>query len=226
MSKRKVTLHATRGKTRTSLETSASTWGELKAEIEASDEFDLDLNKMKAIERSSRHTLEHSNSALPIKDFSVVLLPMQTKSGAAVLSINLSTAGYWDLREEIKRIVDENEAAKPFFNQGRNYTNKSTSILRNLLRNWLESTTQSHASAHEPLEESQTSGLNTSKRTELSELEDIISRYNISEEDAIRIFNLSEKQIAEIFGEKITLSEYNELINDLNPYLYYNPEMI
>ena len=59
------------------------------------------------------------------------MAPVKVKSGA-----DFSTLAYWDCRRVISEIIQVNEDAPVHFNQGKNYTNKSTLQLRDLLTSW------------------------------------------------------------------------------------------
>lgn len=81
------------------IESSASTWAQLKLELRAAG---YDMSTLIATEKETRHTLEHDESTLPTGDFVLFLRPAKTKSGA-----DYSNASYSDMRAEIAQIGKE-----------------------------------------------------------------------------------------------------------------------
>ena len=96
---RKVLAFSTRGNSMTQIESSASTWSQLKSELRLAG---YDMSTLIATEKYTRHTLEHDESTLPTGDFVLFLRPAKTKSGA-----DYSNASYQDMRAEIAQIGKE-----------------------------------------------------------------------------------------------------------------------
>jgi hypothetical protein len=76
---RTITIISTQGDQRVTLDSNATTWGQLKAEI--NDEGTMSANDAKAMIRGTRESLDKSGDALPTGDFSVFLTPQKIKSG-------------------------------------------------------------------------------------------------------------------------------------------------
>lgn len=74
----KVTVISTKTNQPTVIETTATTWGELSAELTDKGLYNSD---MKAMERATRATYEHPNAVLPTSDFVLFLTPGKMKSG-------------------------------------------------------------------------------------------------------------------------------------------------
>lgn len=73
---RKITLVSTQANDRTEIESSSTTWGQLKAEVPT-----LIGNDMKATVRETRVDLVHEDAELPTGDFILFLFPEKVKSG-------------------------------------------------------------------------------------------------------------------------------------------------
>lgn len=73
-----VTVYSTKTGTIKKVQTSATTWGDLKTQLE---EADLLNSGMKAIDKTSKMTYEHAQSPLPTSDFTIFTVPVKTKSG-------------------------------------------------------------------------------------------------------------------------------------------------
>tara|TARA_R110002126_G_scaffold47605_3_gene133359 strand:+ start:8447 stop:8683 length:237 start_codon:yes stop_codon:yes gene_type:complete len=73
---RKVTVVSTQANDRQEVQTSATTWGELKGEISSMINGD-----MKVTVRETRVNLEHEDAELPAGDFTIFLFPNKVKSG-------------------------------------------------------------------------------------------------------------------------------------------------
>lgn len=76
---RTITVISTQGDARVSLESNATTWGQLKSEINA--DGCMNASDAKAMIRGVRTPLERDSDALPSGDFSVFLTPSKIKSG-------------------------------------------------------------------------------------------------------------------------------------------------
>ena len=108
------------------IDSEATTWGQLKDELE--DNHDISLSNMSAVENKNNSSLVLNEAILPEGDFVLMLTPQKTKSGAYT---------YNEARAAIKAAFEDNkEFAHAHFNQGKNYTNKSTQELNNLLDSW------------------------------------------------------------------------------------------
>lgn len=59
--------------------TSATTWGQLQAELRSTK--NLDVSNMNAKVRSSKVTLEHKDAELPTGEFTIFVTPAKVKSG-------------------------------------------------------------------------------------------------------------------------------------------------
>ncbi len=99
MSERKVTLKLTTQKDVIEHSTSARTFGELKKELPS-----VKWDGMRAVERSTKNTLDHSEALLPAGDFIVFLVPEKVKSGAEVEQIDVESAGYNELRSHASQL--------------------------------------------------------------------------------------------------------------------------
>ena len=71
---RKITVYSTQAKSSQTIETSASTWGKLKAEMS-------DVGNVRAVIRETRNSLDTPSSKLPDQDFTLFLYPQRVKSG-------------------------------------------------------------------------------------------------------------------------------------------------
>ena len=60
------------------LQSSATTWGELKTELKAAN---IDPSNMKGMIKESKTTLEHEGGVLPTDSFTLFLTPTKVKSG-------------------------------------------------------------------------------------------------------------------------------------------------
>jgi hypothetical protein len=111
------------------VETGATTWGELQTDLKKSG---ISFSKMKAVIGENKLTLEADGAMLPAQGFTLFLMNKKTKAGA-----NVSALSYKQLRKTISVILQKDgEAAKEYFNEGKNYTTKSTDILRDLLSSY------------------------------------------------------------------------------------------
>jgi len=76
---RKITIVSTKIDGKTELNSSATTWSELKSELTSAG---VSSEGMKAMEKSSKMTYDNGNAALPTGDFVLFLTPGKVKSGA------------------------------------------------------------------------------------------------------------------------------------------------
>jgi len=119
---RNITVYSTSNGT-SRIESAATTWAELKSDMVS---LGISSSNMKAIIGETRTTLESSMSVLPEGDFKLFLTPVKTKSGGS----------YRELRKKISELVNTNPEARDFFNEDRNYTNKTYAELTVLHEEW------------------------------------------------------------------------------------------
>lgn len=112
----KVTIFSTKGLDKKVIETSATTWGELKEEV---SEF-YDMDNLQATENVNRTDLVHDTAVLPTSDFRLFLRPIKTKSGSVKYT-------YQEARNIISDNKELQEEIKKYY--GMNYTNLNTHIL-------------------------------------------------------------------------------------------------
>lgn len=123
----KVTVFSTKGRKRSEVESSATTWGELKKDLASAG---VETSGMKAIIGENQNTLESAKAALPVDfDFTLFLTPVKVKSGA-----NLD---YKTCKVEIKKAIEANESNRVFFPR---YTTSSTSAMNKMLKKYYKAT--------------------------------------------------------------------------------------
>tara|TARA_Y100001951_G_C11234403_1_gene236562 strand:+ start:394 stop:900 length:507 start_codon:yes stop_codon:yes gene_type:complete len=71
---RKITVYSTQAKSSQTIETSATTWGELKAEMS-------NVGNVRAVIRETRNSLDTPSAKLPDQDFTLFMYPQRVKSG-------------------------------------------------------------------------------------------------------------------------------------------------
>lgn len=103
-----------------------TTWGQLKTVL-VNEGVSYTGNNV--IENINNTTLEKDEARLPDGNFMIVLTPQKTKSGAF--------NSYKELRNAIGELVNSSSTAKEFFNEGKNYTNKSRAELEELYEDWV-----------------------------------------------------------------------------------------
>lgn len=96
MSTRKVTVKVTTQKDTIVFESSARTFGELKAEQPG-----IKWDNMRVVERSTKNTLQVDEAILPATDFLLFVVPEKVKAGA---DFNAETATYNELRSHISQL--------------------------------------------------------------------------------------------------------------------------
>jgi hypothetical protein len=64
------------------INSSATTWGELQAELKAQG---IDPNNMKGMVKESKTTLENTGAVLPTDNFTLFLTPTKVKSGRIII---------------------------------------------------------------------------------------------------------------------------------------------
>jgi hypothetical protein len=108
------------------IETQATTWEGLQKDLRTEG---ISFSKMKAVIGENKLTLEAGGAQLPAQGFTLFLMNKKTKAGAS----DIDTMSYKELRSSIKDILANNDEAKNYFNEGKNYTTKGTEVLRSLL---------------------------------------------------------------------------------------------
>jgi hypothetical protein len=104
----------------------ATTWEELQRDFSNAG---VNHKGMDAVVRATKVTLTLPDAKLPDGDFLLYLLPQKTQSGADL--------SYKELRAAISDIIKaDGDEAKNHFNQGKNYTTKSTNELQNLYKSY------------------------------------------------------------------------------------------
>jgi len=121
VAEREITIYATRGGNMKKILSTATTWGELKPQIRKEG---FDVSSLLAAENITRHDLISDLAVLPTGPFRVIMRPKETKSGAGL--------PYKEVRGLIQALVANSDAAKAHFNEGKNYTTKSTDELNKL----------------------------------------------------------------------------------------------
>jgi hypothetical protein len=117
---RNITLYNTRGGQPKVIESSATTWGDLRQEI---NEAGFDTSSLLATESVTRRDLNNTEAVLPEGEFTVFLRPRSTKSGAY---------SYREARAEISDLIETyGEQAKEHFckSYDKNYTHMTTAEL-------------------------------------------------------------------------------------------------
>lgn len=117
--------------TRKRLNSSATTWSELQAELKNES---IKFENMKAAVGKSKISLEYPGAQLPAEGFTLYLMPTKTKSG-----LDVENMSYSAIRSAIRQLVTTSENAHNHFNDEKNYTNKKADELRSLLASWLNS---------------------------------------------------------------------------------------
>jgi hypothetical protein len=115
--------------TRKRLNSSATTWSELQAELKNES---IKFDNMKAAVGKSKVSLEYPEAQLPAEGFTLYLMPTKTKSG-----LDVENMSYSAIRAAIRQLVTTSENAHNHFNDEKNYTNKKADELRSLLASWL-----------------------------------------------------------------------------------------
>lgn len=104
----------------------ATTWEELQKDFSNAG---VSHKGMDAVVRATKVTLTLPDAVLPEGDFLLYLLPQKTSSGADL--------SYKELRATISNIIKaDGDKAKNHFNQGKNYTTKSTDELQSLYKSY------------------------------------------------------------------------------------------
>lgn len=108
------------------IDSAATTWSELQDDLMTNN---VTFNGMNAVENVGNTTLVLNEARLPEGEFVLMLTPQKTKSGN----------DYKLVRNAVVEIITKyGVPAKEHFNQGKNYTNKSTAELMGLIVLWNE----------------------------------------------------------------------------------------
>lgn len=127
---RVITIYSTKGAKKAKIETEVTTWGELQPLVKKEG---YDLDKLHATENINKSDLVNNAAVLPSGEFTIFLRPKQTKSGGRADSL-----AYKDIRNLIKSDIEMyEEAGKAHYNEGKNYTTKSTDELRSLANSFV-----------------------------------------------------------------------------------------
>lgn len=136
---RVITLWSTKNGKKVKVTSAATTWAELKEDIKAynknrkAGEAEFTIDGLLATENQRRTDLANDAAILPATAFVIYFRAKETKSGID----GTEGMGYKDLRAGIKeQITAHGEHAEAHFNEGKNYTNKSTDELRSLLASY------------------------------------------------------------------------------------------
>ena len=121
-----ITVFSTKGKQKSKIETSATTWGELQPFLM---EEGYDLENLLATENIKRRDLLSVDAILPEGEFTVFLRPQKTKSGADISDMSFS---------ELRQIVRDNHGNEDFLDHMGNYTRMNTETLRRTLIDWFD----------------------------------------------------------------------------------------
>lgn len=106
------------------INSTATTWGELQDDLTTNN---VTFSGMNAVENVNNSTLVLNEARLPEGEFVLMLTPQKTKSGS----------DYKTMRAMVVDIITVyGVPAKEHFNQGKNYTNKSTAELSELITLW------------------------------------------------------------------------------------------
>ena len=111
------------------VETTATTWKELQSDLSSSG---INFSKMKAVIGENKLTLEADGAILPTEGFTLFLMNKKTKAGADAKKF-FASYKYGELRGAVRFILDKDPDTSDYFNGDKNYTTKSTDILRGLL---------------------------------------------------------------------------------------------
>ena len=129
----KVTVFSTKGKKRSTVETTAQTWGELKEVLSGNG---VETSGMRSIIGETQLTLESSKAILPDYDFTLFLSPVKVKSGCEIDPFAMS---YKECKEFIKEEIIGDAETKAFFG---NYTIMSTGQMQKLIFDYLNSNSE------------------------------------------------------------------------------------
>jgi hypothetical protein len=134
----KVTVFSTKGQKQTIVETTATTWGELKKDLDIKG---IQYDGMQAVVRETKGILKLDGAVLPkgltvgdgvTDDFVLFLSPSKQTAG----SINPDDMGYAELKTYIKEQRENSDEAKDFFGD---YTHSTSVDLREMIQDWLDS---------------------------------------------------------------------------------------
>lgn len=138
-----ITVFSTKGRKKSVVESVATTWGDLKKDLNAAG---IETNGFKAIIGETQTTMESTKAVLPkgldirgkvTDDFTLFLTPIKVKSGSDYIDVN--TMGYKECKKFIKDIYAASDEAKAYFG---NYTQKTTEAMKTLIKGWLEANSE------------------------------------------------------------------------------------
>lgn len=145
---RTITLYATKGGKKEKVETDVTTWKELR---KIAKDAGYDVDKLLSTENVTRHDLVNDEALLPEGPFTLFMRPKQVKSGG--YTGELSALVYKEIKTGIKEDLDlYGDVAKAHYNEGKNYTTKSTEELRKLLGSFVAPVTDKSAGTEEASE--------------------------------------------------------------------------
>lgn len=101
---RKIRIISTQSDGVKTIESSASTWGELKSELSSSLS---NVQDMKAIVRDTRNTLESDEAVLPEGDFTIILTMKKIASGSEDKVTRYSKSQILEIRTKILNLIDD-----------------------------------------------------------------------------------------------------------------------
>jgi hypothetical protein len=131
----KVTIFSTKGARKSTVETTAQTWGELKSDLRTQG---IETDGLKAIIGETQLSLESTKAVLPDYDFVLFLSPVKVKSGCDNC-VDVESMTYAECKKFIKETLVAVPESKEHFG---NYTILSTNQMRLLIENWLENNSE------------------------------------------------------------------------------------
>lgn len=128
MSSRKISVYTTGGKSK-EFQSSATTYRELQADFAKAG---VTYSGMKVINGADKKTFDHPDGRLDDGNMKIFLYPQKTKSGISKKDVDAMP--YSVLRATIKSAFEHDKLkANGHFNKDKNYTTKSTDVLKSLL---------------------------------------------------------------------------------------------
>ena len=210
---RNIKVYSTSGRTNVNLATEATTFSQLKNELDGQG---ISTSSMKCVIGESKLTLESDNAILPETDFTLFIMPKKTKSGA-----DYSNMSRTECYAAIKGLIEtQGETASNHFNSEKNYTNKTTSDLKELLNSFTgtsnteevsnDTTTETSTTTNEGVDVSVVRQAVDLLESFQSEVEDATDIDDVDMEDLYSAISLLKQQIN---GGEIdsTSNEVNEL---------------
>lgn len=147
---RNIMLFSSLGKSHQVIESDAPMWGELKRELTRRN---ISLSNMKAVIGENQLTVESDEAMLPDGDFTLFLMNVKTKSGAAV-KIDRK-----QLLENIKALIAKRPELKDNFKSGKlNMTQMPSDILQELYNKYSGGATLTSTATQQKEEEPKKEG--------------------------------------------------------------------